>query len=135
MQCWRLIEEDISVDDILRIDDEVGVPNCGVVSYVQAKDAKPFDKMVLDKLYFVAAKAAQSKTITETGAKMSSNVTKSALYPPVEAFCTGHLKVSDQHEIYFEESGNPEGKPVVFVHGGPGGGTSPHYRQIGRAHV
>jgi proline iminopeptidase len=130
VQCWRLIEEDISVDDILRIDDEVGVPNCGVVSYVQAKDAKPFDKMVLDKLYFVAAKAAQSKTITETGAKMSSNVTKSALYPPVEAFCTGHLKVSDQHEIYFEESGNPEGKPVVFVHGGPGGGTSPHYRQF-----
>lgn len=61
---------------------------------------------------------------------MSSNEKKSALYPPIEPFCTGHLKVSDKHSIYFEECGNPEGKPVVFVHGGPGGGIAPNHRQF-----
>ncbi len=50
------------------------------------------------------------------------------LYPPIEPYATGRLKVSDLHEIYFEESGNPDGKPVIFLHGGPGGGTSPKNR-------
>src|SRR5690606_15436007 len=40
------------------------------------------------------------------------------------------LRVSDLHEIYWEESGNPEGKPVVFLHGGPGGGTEPKHRRF-----
>lgn len=44
-------------------------------------------------------------------------------YPALAAYRTGKLKVSDIHEIYFEESGSPQGKPVVFVHGGPGAGT------------
>lgn len=39
------------------------------------------------------------------------------------------LPVSDIHTIYFEESGKPDGKPVVFLHGGPGGGSLPSYRQ------
>ena len=52
------------------------------------------------------------------------------LYPEIEAYRTGTLRVSDLHEIYFEESGNPEGKPVVFVHGGPGGGTEPKQRRF-----
>ncbi len=52
------------------------------------------------------------------------------LYPAVEAYRTGHLNVSSLHAIYFEESGNPSGKPVVFVHGGPGGGTEPKQRQF-----
>jgi proline iminopeptidase len=50
------------------------------------------------------------------------------LYPPIEPFRTGFLRVSDVHEIYFEESGNPNGKPAVFVHGGPGGGTDEKMR-------
>ena len=50
------------------------------------------------------------------------------LYPAVEAYRTGLLRVSDVHEIYFEESGNPKGKPAVFLHGGPGGGTDPKMR-------
>ena len=50
------------------------------------------------------------------------------LYPPIEPFRTGFLRVSDVHEIYFEESGNPDGKPAVFLHGGPGGGTDPKMR-------
>lgn len=52
-----------------------------------------------------------------------------SLYPDVEPFRTGRLKVSPVHEIYFEESGNPNGKPVVFLHGGPGGGTEPKHRR------
>jgi proline iminopeptidase len=40
------------------------------------------------------------------------------------------LRVSPLHEIYWEESGNPDGKPVVFLHGGPGGGTNPRMRQF-----
>jgi proline iminopeptidase len=50
------------------------------------------------------------------------------LYPPIRPHRTGHLRVSDVHELYFEESGNPRGKPVVFLHGGPGAGTDPRMR-------
>jgi proline iminopeptidase len=52
------------------------------------------------------------------------------LYPPIEPYRTGRLKVSSVHEIYYEESGNPSGKPVLFVHGGPGGGSSPKQRRF-----
>ena len=41
------------------------------------------------------------------------------LYPPIEPYRTGKLQVSSVHEIYFEESGNPSGKPVIFLHGVP----------------
>jgi proline iminopeptidase len=51
------------------------------------------------------------------------------LYAPIEPFNTGRLKVSDVHEIYYEQCGNPNGKPAVFLHGGPGGGISPDYRR------
>ena len=53
-----------------------------------------------------------------------------SLYPAIEPFRSGWLDVGDGHEIYFEESGNPKGKPCVFVHGGPGGGSSPEARQF-----
>src|SRR5882724_7816348 len=52
------------------------------------------------------------------------------LYNPIEPYDTGRLKVSDLHEIYYEQVGNPNGKPVVFLHGGPGGGIVPEYRQF-----
>jgi proline iminopeptidase len=52
------------------------------------------------------------------------------LYPPIEPYRTSRLKVSDVHELYYEESGNPEGKPVVFLHGGPGGGSDPKVRRF-----
>jgi len=51
------------------------------------------------------------------------------LYPDVEPHRTGRLSVGSGHEIYWEESGNPNGKPVVFLHGGPGGGTEPKHRR------
>jgi proline iminopeptidase len=51
-------------------------------------------------------------------------------YPPVEPFNSGRLQVGDGHELYFEESGNPKGKPVVFLHGGPGGGSEGKQRRF-----
>lgn len=48
-------------------------------------------------------------------------------YPPIEPYRTGQLKV-DGHELYWEESGNPKGLPVIFLHGGPGSGTEPSHR-------
>ena len=54
---------------------------------------------------------------------------RSSLYPDIEAHRSGRLKVSTVHDLYYEESGNPNGKPVVFLHGGPGGGTEPKHRR------
>ncbi|MBL9039306.1 MAG: prolyl aminopeptidase [Archangium sp.] len=51
-------------------------------------------------------------------------------FPPIEPYRTGRLAVGDGHELYFEESGNPAGKPVVFLHGGPGAGTDAKQRQF-----
>jgi proline iminopeptidase len=51
-------------------------------------------------------------------------------YPPIAPYNKGMLRVSPVHEIYYEESGNPKGKPVVFLHGGPGGGTDAKMRQF-----
>nr|WP_321442038.1 prolyl aminopeptidase [uncultured Hyphomonas sp.] len=52
------------------------------------------------------------------------------LYPRHEARRSGRLRVSDIHEIYWEESGNPNGVPVIALHGGPGGGSSPEMRRF-----
>ena len=51
------------------------------------------------------------------------------LYPEIQPYQTGHLDVGDGHSLYWELSGNPDGKPVVFLHGGPGGGSSPEHRR------
>jgi len=51
-------------------------------------------------------------------------------YPPIRPHATGYLRVSPVHELYYEVSGNPHGKPVVFLHGGPGGGTDAKMRRF-----
>lgn len=51
-------------------------------------------------------------------------------YPPLEPYQTGRLKVSEIHELYYEQAGNPQGRPVVFLHGGPGGGLHADYRRF-----
>ncbi len=51
------------------------------------------------------------------------------LYPPIQPYQEGKLKVSPLHTIHYEESGNLQGQPVIFLHGGPGGGITPMYRQ------
>ena len=50
------------------------------------------------------------------------------LYPTLEPYDTGTLRVDDRHTLYYEQCGNPQGKPVVLLHGGPGGGCSPKMR-------
>ena len=51
-------------------------------------------------------------------------------YPPLEPYDAGRLTVSALHTLYYEQCGNPRGKPVVFVHGGPGGGCDAWHRQF-----
>jgi len=51
-------------------------------------------------------------------------------YPPIEPYDEGMLAVSPVHTLYYEQVGNPEGLPVVFLHGGPGGGLIPEYRRF-----
>lgn len=53
-----------------------------------------------------------------------------SFYPENEPYRIGRLKVSELHEIYFEECGSPKGKPVIMVHGGPGAGSNPTMRRL-----
>jgi proline iminopeptidase len=52
------------------------------------------------------------------------------LFPPLEPYATGLLQVDDLHTLYWEESGNSQGTPVVFLHGGPGAGATPTHRRF-----
>lgn len=52
------------------------------------------------------------------------------LYPAIKPYNSGYLRVSDVHEIYYEECGNPKGKPALFVHGGPGAGCDSRARSF-----
>ena len=51
------------------------------------------------------------------------------LYPEIEPFASGWMKTGSAHEIYYEECGNPQGLPVVVLHGGPGGAINPGMRR------
>ena len=53
-----------------------------------------------------------------------------SFYPELEPYDSGHLDAGDGQRIYWETSGNPDGKPVVFLHGGPGGATTPNHRRL-----
>ncbi len=53
-----------------------------------------------------------------------------SLYPEIEPYRTGYLNVTALHSLYFEETGNPNGPAVVFLHGGPGAGVIPAYRRF-----
>lgn len=61
---------------------------------------------------------------------MDAITTPRALYPEIEPYDTGMLAVGDGHALYYEQSGNPKGRPVVFLHGGPGSGTQPQQRRF-----
>jgi len=56
----------------------------------------------------------------------SGNQAADQLYPLIQPYQTGYLKVSDLHEIFYQLGGNLQGKPVMVLHGGPGAGCSPH---------
>ncbi len=61
---------------------------------------------------------------------MNTHHPRRTLYPRHEARRTGRLRVSKLHELYWEESGSPDGLPVIGLHGGPGGGSSPEMRRF-----
>jgi proline iminopeptidase len=61
--------------------------------------------------------------------------TLTPLYPEIEPYDSGMIKVSAVHELYYEQCGNPDGKPVVFLHGGPGAGLIPDYRRFFDPHA
>lgn len=52
------------------------------------------------------------------------------MFPPIRPYRSGHLTVDEIHTLYWEECGNPNGVPVLFLHGGPGSGLSPRHRQF-----
>lgn len=54
---------------------------------------------------------------------------QTGLYPPLSPFASGRIR-RGEHSIYYEQSGNPEGLPVFFIHGGPGAGCAPVHRQL-----
>lgn len=61
---------------------------------------------------------------------MDTAAIRTALYPEVEPYAAGMLPLDAIHTMYWETSGNPEGIPVVFLHGGPGAGSSPKHRRF-----
>ena len=52
------------------------------------------------------------------------------MFAPLDTYASGMLDVSGSHRLYWEQSGNPKGLPIVFLHGGPGAGTAPAYRRF-----
>src|SRR5437879_3960351 len=66
------------------------------------------------------------------GCEMASErqATSKDLYPAIEPYETGFLRLDDLHEMYYELSGNPQGVPVVFLHGGPGAGANSSHRRF-----
>ena len=53
-----------------------------------------------------------------------SRTPRTELYPEIEPYSAGMLKLDAVHTMYWEQSGNPEGAPIVFLHGGPGAGAA-----------
>ncbi len=72
-------------------------------------------------------KATSLSAVSVRSAPAMSN---RGLYPAIEPYRHGFLRVSELHEIYYEESGNPAGKPAIFLHGGPGAGSDRRARQF-----
>jgi len=61
---------------------------------------------------------------------MDQRIHRQDLYPPIEPYTTGMLPLDSHHTMYWEQSGNPHGVPIVFLHGGPGAGATPTHRRF-----
>jgi proline iminopeptidase len=64
------------------------------------------------------------------GKTMSQTSAEEFLFPPIEPYAHGMLKVDDIHTLYWEQCGNPDGVPVLFLHGGPGSGATTTHRRF-----
>jgi proline iminopeptidase len=76
-------------------------------------------------LRYVSPPASDAANQVATPAKFPRS-----LYPEIEPHDSGLLDVGDGHRIFYDVSGNPDGVPAVFLHGGPGGGCSPRSRRF-----
>ncbi|PJB71181.1 MAG: prolyl aminopeptidase [Alphaproteobacteria bacterium CG_4_9_14_3_um_filter_47_13] len=65
-----------------------------------------------------------------TSRNVSRRSTLLELFPPISPYSTGFIEVNDIHSLYWEQCGNPDGVPIVFLHGGPGAGTTPMHRSF-----
>lgn len=63
--------------------------------------------------------------IVDDDPSLQNSLVQAEFYPLSKCLEDGYINVSDLHSIYYHVYGNPNGKPVLFVHGGPGGGTDP----------
>ena len=61
---------------------------------------------------------------------MDTGMVRDQLFPPIEPFETGMVELDGRHRLYWEQSGEPDGVPVVFLHGGPGAGATPAHRRF-----
>jgi proline iminopeptidase len=71
-----------------------------------------------------------ARQVARRAARATTGRARRTLYPPIEPYTSGYLRVSPVHEIYYEECGNPKGKPALFVHGGPGAGAGKDSRRF-----
>jgi proline iminopeptidase len=95
-----------------------------------AKAKRPAPRRSVKKRSVSAAKSTRAVKAREISRPTPRSVPRRELYPALEPYRQGFLRVSDVHEIYYEESGNPAGKPAVFLHGGPGAGSDKRARQF-----
>jgi len=91
---------------------------------------KPAAKATAKAAARPAARKPATRRAAATKPATGAREPRRELYPPLEPFRHGYLRVSDVHELYYEESGNPAGKPAVFLHGGPGAGSDRRARQF-----
>ncbi|XP_038044675.1 probable proline iminopeptidase [Patiria miniata] len=75
--------------------------------------------------FFTRSLNKSNVKFNKSSRNLGRNMAETSMYPPIEPYDTGRLKVDDIHELYYEQSGKPDGNPILFVHGGPGGGSSP----------
>jgi len=83
----------------------------------------------LRRLYAIFTPPPFPKTLLRSAMDISPRL-RTELYPPLEPFNAGRLQLDRIHTMYWEESGNPRGEPVVFLHGGPGAGSAPNHRRF-----
>lgn len=77
-------------------------------------------KLISIALFFVFA----------TSSIHAENTSLRGYFPSIEPYETGYLETNSEHVLYWEESGNPSGSPILMLHGGPGGGTNPDQRRF-----
>ncbi|XP_047256101.1 proline iminopeptidase-like [Capsicum annuum] len=112
--------EDNGIDEY---DELVSAPECKVVS------GNNVNFIGRNKL-FLCDMNLDCESVEQMNLKKEILELNKNLYPSIETYCTRFLKVSDLHTLYWEQSGNPNGHMIVFLHGGPRGGTSPNNRRF-----